>query len=103
MFLMALAIMVAAATTNAAAQQFSGSVNINTASAEELTLLPGIGAKKAEMIVEYRQSKPFKSVEEVMEIKGIGDKMLAKLRPMLRVSGPAVTEQLSPGATASTR
>jgi competence protein ComEA len=50
----------------------AGKVNINTASAEQLTTLPGVGAKLAARIVEYRQkSGAFKSVQELMNVKGI--------------------------------
>ena len=50
----------------------AGKVNINTASAEQLTTLPGIGPKLAARIVEYRQkSGAFKSVQELMNVKDI--------------------------------
>lgn len=55
-------------------------VNINNASADELSALPGIGEKKALAIVEYRElNGKFLSVEELSNVKGIGPKMLAKL------------------------
>jgi competence protein ComEA len=64
-------------------------VNINTASASEMTTLPGIGAKTAARIVEYRQKNgPFKKVEELMNVRGIGEKNFLKLKPRLAV-GPA--------------
>ena len=50
----------------------SGKVNINTASAEQLTTLPGVGPKLAARILEYRQkSGAFKSVQELMNVKDI--------------------------------
>ena len=56
-------------------------VNINTASSAELEALPGIGPAKAKSIVEYRQKNgAFKSVEELKNVKGIGDAVLNKLR-----------------------
>jgi competence protein ComEA len=56
-------------------------VNINTADAEALASLEGIGKAKAEAIVEYRKTNgPFKSLEELVEVKGIGDKMLEKIK-----------------------
>ncbi len=64
-------------------------VNINTASAEELTALPGIGKAKADAIVAYRQTHPFKAVAELTEVKGIGPKMLEKLQPSITVGGSA--------------
>lgn len=62
-------------------------VNINSASAEELMTLPGIGKVKAEAIVTYRQSHPFKAVAELTEVKGIGPKMLEKLQASITVDG----------------
>ena len=66
----------------------AATVNINTASAKELETLPGIGAKKAQAIVEYREEHggSFKSVDELKEVKGIGPKLLEKLRPEITVS-----------------
>lgn len=57
-------------------------VNINTATAAELMELPGVGAKKAEAILNYRnQHGPFKRVSDLDHVKGIGAKMLAKMKP----------------------
>lgn len=57
-------------------------VNINTANAEELATLPGIGAVKAEAIVKYRKDNgKFKNVNDLKEVKGIGDKMVDKIKP----------------------
>ena len=64
-------------------------VNLNTASSAELETLPGVGAKMAARIIEYRQKKgPFKKVEELMNVQGIGEKNFLKLKPQLTV-GPA--------------
>jgi len=61
-------------------------VNINTATAAEFEQLPGIGAKTAARIVDYRQKKgPFKKIEELMNVQGIGEKSFLKLRPQLTV------------------
>ena len=65
-------------------------VNLNTASAAELEALPGVGAKVAARIVEYRQKKgPFKKIEELMNVQGIGEKSFLKLRPQLTVGAKA--------------
>jgi competence protein ComEA len=56
-------------------------VNINTANQEELESLTGIGAAKAQAIIEYRNIHgKFKSIEELTHIKGIGDKVLEKIK-----------------------
>ena len=52
-------------------------ININTASAEELSELKGIGLKKAEKIIEERNTNgPFNTLEEITRVKGIGNKLL---------------------------
>jgi competence protein ComEA len=61
-------------------------VNVNTATATELETLPGVGAKVAARIVEYRQKNgPFKKIEELMNVQGIGEKSFLKLRGQLTV------------------
>jgi competence protein ComEA len=61
-------------------------VNLNTAAAKELEVLPGIGARTAARIVEYRQkSGPFKKIEELMNVEGIGEKTFLRLKPQLTV------------------
>jgi competence ComEA-like helix-hairpin-helix protein len=63
-----------------------GPVNINTANAELLCTLPGIGPKTAERIIEYRQTAGrFKSTEDILNVKGIGPKKMEKLRPLVTV------------------
>lgn len=55
-------------------------ISINNADAKMLTKLPGIGKKKAQAIVDYRQENgEFKSVSDLSKVKGIGKKLLAKL------------------------
>lgn len=65
-----------------------GVVNIQTASAEELQRLPGIGPSKAAAIIAYRERTPFRRIEDVMRVRGIGRATFRRLRPMLTVSGP---------------
>ena len=55
-------------------------VNINTASAEELMSLNGIGEKTAEAIIEYRKNTPFEKPEDIMNVKGIGEKKYENIK-----------------------
>ena len=73
-------------------------VNLNTASATDLEALPGIGAKTAARIVEYRQKNgPFKKVEELMNVRGVGEKNFLKLKPQITVA-PAKADHDHPDA-----
>ena len=66
----------------------SGVVNINTASAEELDRLPGVGPGRAKAILELRTHvKRFEKLEDLMRVKGIGRDTFRKLRPMLTLEG----------------
>ncbi len=65
---------------------FAASINVNTATAEQLTALNGIGDTKAKAIVEYRQSHgAFKSVDQLVDVKGIGLKTVEKNRDQMTV------------------
>ena len=65
-------------------------VNINTATEAQLEALPGVGAKTAARIVDYRQKKgAFKKVEELMNVQGIGEKSFLKLKAQVTVGGNA--------------
>ncbi len=77
---------------NADAPAASRKVNINTASVAELAYLPRIGAKVAERIVERRKEKPFARPEELMEVKGIGEKLFSSLKSYVTVTGPTTLD-----------
>ena len=65
-------------------------VNINTASQAELESLPQIGPKIAEQIILYRtQNGNFKKIEEIMKIKGIGEKLFNQLKDLITVGAEA--------------
>lgn len=74
-----------AATPAPAQQQLTRGVNINTADAATIaTSLSGIGQRKAEAIVAYRNEHgPFKSIDDLVNVKGIGAKTLERLREMI--------------------
>jgi competence protein ComEA len=80
-----------------------GKVNINTASAIELAYLPRLGAKVAARIIEHRKEKPFARTEELMEVKGIGEKLFVSLKPYLSVSGPTTLNTKVRSSSASSR
>jgi competence protein ComEA len=61
-------------------------VNLNTATATQIATLPGIGEKAAQRIIEYREKNGgFKKIEELMNVKGIGEKSFLKLKPLITV------------------
>jgi competence protein ComEA len=65
-------------------------VNIGEATPEQLEQLPGVGPSKAGAIVAHRKQHPFKKLEDLMRVKGIGKKTFARLKPMLTLSGPTL-------------
>ena len=86
-------IVAAIATTSFAAESASapmsaGVVNINTADASQLALLPRVGEKAAQRIVEYRgEHGGFKKTSDLMQVKGIGAKTYERLSPYITVDG----------------
>ena len=70
----------------------SKKVNINNATPEQLAYLPRIGAKVAVRIVERRKEKPFARPEELMEVKGIGEKLFLSLKPYISITGPTTLD-----------
>jgi competence protein ComEA len=65
----------------------SAPVNLNTATVAQLETLPGIGRSTAERILEYREkSGGFKKIEDLMNVRGIGEKNFLKLKPLVTVS-----------------
>jgi competence ComEA-like helix-hairpin-helix protein len=73
----------------------SGIVNLNTASIEQLQLLPGVGEVRASAIVDARKKDGgFKSVDDLMEVRGVGPTLLDQLRPFVAVTGKTTIKAL---------
>jgi competence ComEA-like helix-hairpin-helix protein len=70
----------------AIAAEEPGRVDLNTATAAELETLPGVGPAKAQAIVAHRDVAPFKNADELVEVKGIGEKLYAQLKDRVTVS-----------------
>jgi competence protein ComEA len=80
---------VAAQSAPPAAKAATAAVDLNTATAAQLETLPGIGARTAERIIEYREKNGgFKKVEELMNVRGVGEKSFLKLKPLVTVTPP---------------
>ena len=79
---------------------FSGDsqLNLNTATAQELEALPGVGPELAQRILDYRtQHGPFKNVEGLTKVKGIAEGKLAKIRDKVTTEMPAESSKGSTG------
>ena len=73
-----------------AAATASAPVNLNTATAEQLATIPGVGPKMAERILDYRQKNGgFKKIEDLMNVSGVGEKSLLKMKPLITVGTPS--------------
>jgi competence protein ComEA len=62
-------------------------INLNSATAAQIAELPGIGPKTADLVVQYRQKNgPFKKIEEIMNVKGVGEKSFLRIKDRLTVA-----------------
>jgi len=79
-------------------------VNVNTADAAQLALLPRVGPSVAQKIIDFRKENgPFKSAEDLMLVQGIGEKTFQLLKPYLAVSGETtLKEKVKAGKTGGT-
>ncbi len=70
-----------------------GTVNVNTATAEELQLLPGVGEARAKAVITLRKQRGgFKSVDDLTLVKGIGEVALERMRPFVRTEGKTTAQ-----------
>jgi competence protein ComEA len=82
------------ATTTKTVATAAAPVNLNTATAEQLATIPGVGAKTAERIIEYRQKNgSFKKVEDLMNVRGVGEKSFLKMKPLITVAAAKASAQ----------
>ena len=90
----ALALALAALVAVGALAEGRGVVNINTANAAELTLLPGIGESKASAIVSARKARGgFRTVDDLLAVKGIGEVALEKIRSRVVLKGATTLKE----------
>jgi competence protein ComEA len=73
-------------------QSQDGVVNIQTATSDQLQLLPGVGPSKAQAIVAFREHRAFRRIEDIMRVRGIGRATFRRLRPMITVDGPTTLD-----------
>ena len=87
-----LATLVMAGQAMAAKEPPAAAININTAGVEELMTIPGVGPAKAQAIVAYRQATPFGTTNDLVNVKGIGEKMFAKISTYVTVGNGAAPQ-----------
>ncbi|MBI4914667.1 MAG: helix-hairpin-helix domain-containing protein [Acidobacteria bacterium] len=85
------------ASTETPAESPSGVVNINTATAAQLQLLPGVGPSRAQAIIERREEHPYRRPEDLLAIRGIGRSTLTRLLPYITVDGDTTLTRPVPG------
>lgn len=74
-------------TSHAASAVQTKKININTADLYELTSIPSVGEKTAQKIIDYREKKKFKKIEDIMNIEGIGENKFKNMKDYISVSG----------------
>ncbi|MEE8411780.1 MAG: helix-hairpin-helix domain-containing protein [Acidobacteriota bacterium] len=84
--LLALVVLTVGMIPPLSAAEENNPIDLNRATARELIQLPGVGEVIAKRIVDFREEHgPFKRVEDLMKVKGIGEKSLEKIRPYIRI------------------
>lgn len=83
-----ISIPVSARKENSIVTNGGGLIDINHASQKELETLPGIGPVLAQSIISYRENQPFQSIDELLQVSGIGPKRFEKIRDLVTVTPP---------------
>jgi competence protein ComEA len=82
----------------------STAVNLNSATAIQIADLPGIGIKTAELVVQYRvKNGPFKKIEEIMNVRGIGEKSFLRIKDRLTLAEPKGEQESKKQEVGSTK
>jgi competence protein ComEA len=86
-----------------AAEAPRGKVNLNTADASQLALLPRVGPSLSQKIIDFRkQNGPFKAAEDLMLVRGVGEKTFQLLKPYIAISGETtLREKVKAGRSGS--
>jgi competence protein ComEA len=93
LLLLSLGLGVAQASEAKSGPTLSGVVNINTANAQQLQLLPGVGKVRADAIVALRKEQGrFESIDQLTRVKGIGESMLERMRPHVTLNGKTTAQ-----------
>ena len=77
-------------------------LDLNRASVTELMRLPGLGQKRAQAIVAYRTKQPFRRVEDIVAVKGLGPAWLARVKGSVQVGGGTASPSAAPASAAAT-
>ncbi|WP_217644037.1 helix-hairpin-helix domain-containing protein [Bacillus sp. cl95] len=78
-------IQIADSSTGSKQEDSPDKINLNQANETELQMIPGVGPAKAKAIIEYRESTGFKTIDDIKNISGIGDKTFEKLKDFITV------------------
>ena len=71
-------------------------IDLNTATVADLMRLPGVGRKRAQAIVAWREKRRFRRPEEVTQVKGVSEGWFARVRPHLAASAPVAAPKRAP-------
>ena len=94
LLLVVIFVFVAGASFAKDATTVTGVANVNTATKDQLVLIPWIGEARAEQIIAARTQKPFVQLEDLLAINGVGEKVLAKIAPYVAFKGETTIQEV---------